>query len=181
MILSLTKSLLCFGIVHWFFFIFGGQYGIVLVYHINTGLCKTWTLDWTGLCTGLDYGLDWTGLDYTDQNSCIQTANAAKATTAFLQLCLKLLPSLLRHHSSISARSKVTCKIKKQEWTSTVVMDDRGNFLLFSTLQQRLECGFCSKQLLFYPSSEQSVLTRAQSKIGKGAFPTDACGLHKKQ
>ena len=31
------------------------------------------------------------------------------------------------------------------------------------------------------PSSEQSVLTRAQSKIGKGAFPTDACGLHEKQ
>ena len=28
---------------------------------------------------------------------------------------------------------------------ATVVMDDRGIFLLFSTLQQRLECGFCSK------------------------------------
>ena len=31
------------------------------------------------------------------------------------------------------------------------------------------------------PLSGQSVLTRAQSKIGEGAFPTDACGLHKKQ
>jgi len=30
------------------------------------------------------------------------------------------------------------------------------------------------------PSSEPSVLTRAQSKIGEGAFPTDACGVHKK-
>jgi len=48
---------------------------------------------WTGLDYGLDYGLDW--LDY--QNCCIQTVNAAKATTAFLQLCLKLLPSRLRH------------------------------------------------------------------------------------
>ena len=64
-----------------------------IVLDLDTGgLCKTWTLD-----SGLDYGLDWTGLDWTDQNSCIQTANAAKATTAFLQLCLKLLPSLLRH------------------------------------------------------------------------------------
>jgi len=34
---------------------------------------------------------DWT-LDWTDQNSCIQTANATKATTACPQLCLKLLP-----------------------------------------------------------------------------------------
>jgi len=31
------------------------------------------------------------------------------------------------------------------------------------------------------PSSEQSILTRAQSKIGEGAFSTDACGRHKKQ
>ena len=50
------------------------------------GLCKTWTVDWTGLWTGLDCGLDW-----TDQNSCIQTANAIKATKACPQLCLKLL------------------------------------------------------------------------------------------
>ena len=46
-----------------------------------------------GLWTGLDYGLDW-----TDQNSYIQTANATKATTACIQLCLKLPPSLLRHN-----------------------------------------------------------------------------------
>ena len=45
-------------------------------------LCKTWTRDWTRL---------WTGLDWTDQNSCIQTANATKATKACPQLCLKLL------------------------------------------------------------------------------------------
>jgi len=55
------------------------------------GLCKTWTLDWTGLWTGLD----WTGLDWTDQNSCIETANTTKATIVCLQPCLKLL---LRHH-----------------------------------------------------------------------------------
>jgi len=40
----------------------------------SKGPCKTWTLDWTGL---------WTGLEWTDQNSCLQTVNAAKATTAF--------------------------------------------------------------------------------------------------
>ena len=34
--------------------------------------------------------MDWTGLDWTDQNSCIQTANATKATKAHPQLCLKL-------------------------------------------------------------------------------------------
>jgi len=31
------------------------------------------------------------------------------------------------------------------------------------------------------PSSKQSILTRAQSKIDDGASRTDACGLHKKQ
>ena len=30
------------------------------------------------------------------------------------------------------------------------------------------------------PSSKQSILNRAQSKIDDGASPTDACGLHKK-
>ena len=43
-----------------------------------------------GLWTGLDYGLD-CGLDWTNQNSCIQTANATKATKACPQLCVKLL------------------------------------------------------------------------------------------
>jgi len=47
------------------------------------------TLDWTGLDCGLDWTGLWTGLDWP--NSCIQTANAAKATTACPQLCLKLL------------------------------------------------------------------------------------------
>ena len=42
-----------------------------------------------GLWTG-----PWTGL-WTDQNSCIQTANVTKAMKGRLQLCLKLLPSLL--------------------------------------------------------------------------------------
>ena len=36
-------------------------------------------------------------MDLTDQNSCIQTANVTKAMKGRLQLCLKLLPSLLRH------------------------------------------------------------------------------------
>jgi len=40
-----------------------------------------------GLWTGLDYGLDW-----TDQNSCMRTANATKATTVCPQLCLNLCP-----------------------------------------------------------------------------------------
>ena len=69
--------------------------------------------------------MDWTGLDwpYTDQNSCTQTANVAKAMKSCLQLCLKLLPSLLRHHSSISERSKVTCIFnelqKKSLWLNS--------------------------------------------------------------
>jgi len=37
-----------------------------------------------GLWTVLDYGLDWTGLDWTDQNSCIQTANATKSLSPAL-------------------------------------------------------------------------------------------------
>ena len=44
-----------------------------------------------GLWTGLDYGLDW-----TDQNSYIQTANATNAIAGYLQHFLKLLPSLLK-------------------------------------------------------------------------------------
>jgi len=43
------------------------------------------------LDSGQDWTVDWTGLDWTDQNSCIQTANATKATKACPQLCLKLL------------------------------------------------------------------------------------------
>jgi len=62
-----------------------------------------------------------------------------------------------------------------------VVVDDRGIFLLFSTLQQRLELVSVKNNCSSNPSSEHSVLTRAQSKIGEGAFPTDASGLHKKQ
>jgi len=40
-----------------------------------------------GLWTGLDYGLDW-----THQNSCIQTANATKFISVCPQLCLNLRP-----------------------------------------------------------------------------------------
>ena len=77
----------------------------------NGGLCKTWTWDWTGL---------WTGLHGTEQNSCIQTANATKATTVCPQLCLKLIPCcwVLEASSSRFLRSKVTCIFNKfqQRW-----------------------------------------------------------------
>ena len=46
---------------------------------------------WMSLTVSVKPGL-WTGLDWTDQNSRIQTANTTKATTACPQLCLKLLP-----------------------------------------------------------------------------------------
>ena len=52
-----------------------------------------------GTVQNLNSGLDWI----------IQTANVTKAMKGCLQLCLKLLPSLLRHRSSISKRSKVMC------------------------------------------------------------------------
>ena len=60
--------------------------------HCMLGLCKTWTLDWTGL----DCWLDW-----TDQNSCIQTANATKATKSCPQLCLKLLSCFVDKHGEV--------------------------------------------------------------------------------
>ena len=67
-----------------------------------TGNCKTWTLDWT-----MDWTVDWT-VDWRDQNSCMQAANVTKAMKGCLQLCLRLLPSLLQASSPRFPRSKVT-------------------------------------------------------------------------
>ena len=84
-------------------------------------LCKSWTLDWT-----MDWTMDWT-TDWTDQNSCTHTANVTQA----MKGCNKLLPSLLRHRSSISERSKVMCIFNElQQWAQTTAMDNIGIFLL---------------------------------------------------
>ena len=56
-----------------------------------------------------------------------------------------------------------------------MVTDDRGIFLLFSTLQNK-GWSVVSVQNNFFssPSNRQSVVTRAQSKLDEGAFLVDA-------
>ena len=49
------------------------------------------------------YSLDWTGLDWTDQNSCIQTVNANKVSVSSFLVAGWCIAS------SISERSNVTC------------------------------------------------------------------------
>ena len=90
--------------------------------HFLRGLCKTWTLDWTGL----DYGLDWTGLTkqlYTDS----ERHQGYNSLSPALPQVDSLLLSPRGILFSISERSKVTC--------------------LFNTRQQKWlwlnPCGFC--------------------------------------
>jgi len=102
------------------------------------------------------YSLDWSGLGsvWLTQcwsNSYIQSTNITKAMTGHLQVCLKLLPRLLRCLSLNPRGQKVTCMLQLCRFTK----DYRGIFLLF-ILQQRLEYCLCSKELPFYPPSWNS-------------------------
>jgi len=106
------------------------------------------------------YSLDWSGLGsvWLTQcwsNSYIQSTNITKAMTGHLQVCLKLLPRLLRCLSLNPRGQKVICMLQLCRFT----IDYRGIFLLF-VLQQRLEYFLCSKELLFYPYSIQSSVKR---------------------
>ena len=119
------------------------------------------------------YSLDWSGLGsvWLTQcwsNSYIQSTNITKAMTGHLQVCLKLLPRLLRCLSLNPRGQKVMCMLQLCRFT----IDCRGIFLLFMH-QQRLECCLCSKELLFYPSSWKSILSRAQLNVDEVSFPTN--------
>ena len=98
-------------------------------------VCRV-SVSWPGL---------WTGLDWTDQNSCIQTANITIAMKGCFQLCLKLLLSLLRHR--LLDFREVKSYVHIQHWAWTIVMDDIGIFLYTSADNN------CSS----YPSSMQSI------------------------
>ena len=87
-----------------------------------------------------------------------------------LQLCLKLLPSLLRH-SSTSERSKVMCIFELQQW----VIEDRGMFCL---VHFNKGCSLVSVQNTFKQAKHSN---QSSVKADEGAFPTYASGLDKKQ
>jgi len=70
------------------------------------GLCKTWTLDWSGL---------WTGLDWSGLNSCTPRLHQLVPSSA--SSCFLAVESS-RHCLLDFERSKVTCIFNKlqQRW-----------------------------------------------------------------
>ena len=85
-----------------------------------------------GLCTGLTK----TAVYSQWMPSRLRQAVSSSALSCFLA-CGGII--------SISERSKVTYIFNEQRWPSSMIMDGSRISLLFSTLQQRLECAFCLK------------------------------------